>query len=389
MPLHLLLRNLTGHWLRSLLTVLSVAVAVFLICVLHAVVSGLSRTVDTAASNRLLVQSAVSLYVNLPLSYQQKLAAVPGVEAICKWQWFGGRYEQEKGGFFAQFGIDPETFATSYPEITVAEGSYEDFAATRTACLVGRDLADKYGWQVGQTVPITGTIYQRSDGQPWQFLVQAIYESSTPTIDQQTLYFHFDYLRESLETGGARGPEGIGVYMLKVADGKDPVEVQRASDALFENGPQRVQTTTEAEFNRQFVTMLGDVPTLMQMVGSAVLFAIFFAVLNTMIMAGRERTRDIGILKALGFTNSVTGALLVLESLLLCSIGALAGIGLGVMLEPAFQATVSSMMPGFGFDRSTLLLGAGLAMGIGLVSGVVPGLRAARLSTVAALKEVG
>jgi putative ABC transport system permease protein len=389
MPLHLLFRNLTGHWLRSLLTILSVAVAVFLICVLHAVVTGLSRTVETASSNRLLVQSAVSLYVDLPLAYQQKLAAVPGVEAICKWQWFGGRYEQDKGGFFAQFGIDPDTFAKSYPEITIADGSYEEFAKTRTACIVGRDLASKYGWKIGQTVPILGTIYQRTDGQPWQFLVAGIYESSTPTIDQQTLYFQFEYLRESLETGGAEGPDGIGVYMLKVADGHDPIEVQRASDALFENGPQRVQTTTEAEFNRQFVTMLGDVPTLMQMVGSAVLFAIFFAVLNTMIMAGRERTKDIGILKALGFTDATTAMLLIGESLLLCALGALLGAGLGVVLEPAFQATVSAMMPGFGFDKDTLLLGAGLALAIGLVSGVVPGIRAAKLTAVAALKEIG
>jgi putative ABC transport system permease protein len=254
---------------------------------------------------------------------------------------------------------------------------------------VGRDLASKYGWKIGQTVPILGTIYQRTDGQPWQFLVAGIYESSTPTIDQQTLYFQFEYLRESLETGGAEGPDGIGVYMLKVADGHDPIEVQRASDALFENGPQRVQTTTEAEFNRQFVTMLGDVPTLMQMVGSAVLFAIFFAVLNTMIMAGRERTKDIGILKALGFTDATTAMLLIGESLLLCALGALLGAGLGVALEPAFQATVSAMMPGFGFDKDTLLLGAGLALAIGLVSGVVPGIRAAKLTAVAALKEIG
>jgi putative ABC transport system permease protein len=389
MPFHLLFRNVTGHWLRSLLTILSVAVAVFLICVLNAVVSGLTRTVSAAASNRLLVQSAVSLYVDLPMAYQQKLAAVPGVEAICKWQWFGGRYEQDKGGFFAQFGIDAEPFRTSYPEITIAEGSYEEFAKNRTACIVGRDTATKYGWKVGQTVPILGTIFQRTDGQPWQFTIAGIYVSDTPTIDQQTMYFRFDYLRESLEQGGAQGPEGVGLYMLRVAPGADPVAVQSAADALFENGPQRVQTTTEAEFNRQFVTMLGDVPTLMQMVGSAVLFAIFFAVLNTMIMAGRERTKDIGILKALGFSDAVTAGLLIGESLLLCALGAVVGIGLGVALEPAFQASVSAMMPGFAFDRSTLLLGAGLALGIGLVSGIVPGLRAARLTTVAALREVG
>ncbi|MBL8729829.1 MAG: ABC transporter permease [Planctomycetes bacterium] len=389
MPWRLLFRNVLGHPVRSLLTIGSVAVAVFLICMLHAVTSGLTRTLSAAASNRLVVQSAVSLFVDLPLSYQQKMAPVPGIEAICKWQWFGGRYEQDKGGFFAQFGIDPETFLPSYPEITIAEGSYDEFAKNRSACVVGEALARKYDWQVGQTVPILGTIFTRNDGRPWEFTVAGLYKSSSASIDEQTMYFHYDYLRESLETGGASGPQGVGVYVLRLAPGTDPLGVQQAVDGMFENGPQRVQTTTEAEFNRQFVSMLGDVPTLLQMVGGAVLFAIFFAVLNTMIMAGRERTRDLGVLKALGFTNGVSAALLVAESLLVCSLGAGLGVLLGLVLEKPFQVATAAFIPGFGFDTNTLLLGAGIAVAIGLLSGLVPGWRAAKLTTVGALREVG
>lgn len=203
------------------------------------------------------------------------------------------------------------------------------------------------------------------------------------------MHFHYDYLRESLETGGASGPHGVGVYMLRLAPGTNPLGVQQAVDAMFENGPQRVQTATEAEFNRQFISMLGDVPSLLQMVGGAVLFAIFFAVLNTMIMAGRERTRDLGILKALGFTDRVSGSLLVAESVLVCSLGAGLGVLLGVLLEKPFQVATAAFIPGFGFDTNTLLLGAGIAVGIGLVSGLLPGWRAAKLTTVAALREVG
>lgn len=389
MPWKLLWRNIAGHPVRSLLTVGAVAVAVFLVCMLHAVTSGLSRTLGAAASNRLLVQSAVSLFVDLPLSYQQKLAPVPGIEAICKWQWFGGRYEQDKGGFFAQFGIDAATFLPSYPEIKITSGSYEEFGRTRTACVVGVDLAEKYGWQVGQTVPITGTIFTRTDGKPWDFTVAAVYRSDSPAVDNQTMYFHFDYLHESLEQGGAVGPDGVGLYMLRIAPGTDPVAVQQAVDGMFENGPQRVQTTTEAEFNRQFISMLGDVPTLLQLVGGAVLFAIFFAVLNTMLMAGRERTRDLGILKALGFTDRTTGLLLVGESVLVCGLGALLGVGIAFALEAPFAAATASFIPGFGFAGNTLWLGAGLALGVGLVSGLLPGLRAARLTPINALREVG
>lgn len=389
MPWKLLWRNVVGHPVRSLLTIGAVTVAVFLITVLQAVTTGLSRTVDASAANRLLVQSAVSLYVNLPLGYQQKIAGVEGVEAICKWQWFGGNYEQDKGGFFPQFGIDDDTFLVSYPEMSVAEGSYEEFAQNRTACIVGQQLADKYDWKVGQTVPINGTIFQRTDGKPWDFTIKAIYKSSSPSFDEQQMFFHYQYLQESLEQGGATGPNGVGVYMLRMTAGTDPLTVQRAVDGMFENGPQRVQTTTEAEFNRQFISMLGDVPSLLRLVGGAVLFAIFFAVLNTMMLTGRERTRDIGVMKALGFTNRVTAGLLVGESVLLCTIGAALAITLGLAIEKPIAAATTNFLPGFGFDRSTLALAGGIALVVGLISGFLPSIRTSRMTTTEALQELG
>jgi putative ABC transport system permease protein len=388
MPWKLLWRNVLGHPVRSLLTIGAVTVAVFLITVLQAVTAGLSRTLDASSANRLLVQSAVSLYVDLPLSYQQKMASVDGIEAICKWQWFGGRYEQDKGGFFAQFGIDADTFMVSYPEMSIAEGSYEDFSATRTACIVGKQLAEKYDWRVGQTVPISGTIFTRTDNRPWDFTIKAIYESSSPAFDQQQMFFHYEYLHESLEQGGAVGPEGVGVYMLRLSQGTDPLVVQGAVDGMFENGPQRVQTTTEAEFNRQFITMLGDIPSLLRLVGGAVLFAIFFAVLNTMMLTGRERTRDIGVMRALGFTNRVTASLLIGESLLLCAIGAAVAITMGLMFEGVIASSTAAILPGFAFDRSTLVLAGAIALGVGFVSGLLPGVRTSRMTTTQALQEL-
>ena len=389
MPVILLTRHLLKHPLRSLLTVASVGVAVFLITLLQAAVTGLERTIDQAASNRLFVQSAVSLFVDLPLAYQEKIVSVPGVEAICKWQWFGGRYEQDKGGFFAQFAVDPDTFLPSYPELEIVGGDYDAFRRGRSSCMVGVDLADRYGWKVGQTVPIGGTIFQRTDGRPWEFTVAALYRSTRTAIDNQTLYFQYEYLRESLETGGAQGPEGVGVYMVRVQPGADVLQVTGDIDALFANGPQRVQATPEAEFNRQFLSMMGSVPALLRLIGSAVLFSIFFAVLNTLIVAGRERTRDVGVLKALGFGNGAIAGLLVGEALVLCGAGAALGVVLAKVIEPGLQAQVSQRLPGFEFDPGTLAFAVGLALCVGLVSGLVPGRRAAGLDVVAALREVG
>ncbi|MFK7742397.1 MAG: ABC transporter permease, partial [Planctomycetota bacterium] len=366
----------------------AVAVAVFLICMLHAVSSGLGRTLTSTSANRLLVMSAVSLYVDLPLGYQQKMANVEGIEAICKWQWFGGRLEQDKGAQPSQFAIDPDTFQASYPEMEIIKGSYDDFAGERTACVVGRALAEKYDWQIGDRVPIKGTIFTRNDGTPWAFTIRAIYESSSPSFEENQFFFQFDYLRESLEQGAARGPDGCGVYMLRLAEGADTVAVQTGVDEIFENGPQRTRTMTEAEFTRQFITMLGDLVVLIPLIGGAVVFAIFFAVLNTMILAGRERTRDVGVLKALGFTDRTTMWLLVFESVLVCGLGAVLGYAIGLLVEAPLRDILSARLPGFGFDQNTLLLGVAIALVTGLVSGIVPGLRASRMSPVASLREI-
>lgn len=385
MPWHLIARNLRAHPLRSLLTAGSLTVAVFLICFLRSLVVALSAGVEGASSNRLVVQSAVSLFVDLPLAYQGKIDGVPGVAKTCVFQWFGG-YFQDPSNFFAQFGVDHDRFFESYPEVELVEGKQEDFLAKRTGCLIGDQLAQKFGWKLGSRVPITGTIYVQSGGGAWEFDVVGIYHSKSANVDNNTLYFRFDCLREALETGSASGPQGAGVYMIKLAPGADVVEVSRTVDAMFENGPQRVQTTTEAEFQRQFVGMIGGLPTLLTSIGGGVLFAILFAVLNTMLMAGRERTRDIGVIKALGFTDGVVFALLMLESLLLCGVGGAGGVGLALFLEAGTAAGLSSMFPGYDVTQETVALGIGLALGLGVIAGLVPAWQASQLRVVQALR---
>jgi putative ABC transport system permease protein len=385
MPWRLVWRNLGAHWLRSLLTFLSVALAVFLLCVLRGAVMSLTSVVEKSANNRLWVQSAVSLYVDLPLAYESKIAAVDGIESVSRFQWFGGEY-QDHPEFPAQFAIDADKFLRTFPEIEIAEGSYDAFARNRTGCIVGHDMARALDLKLGSKLPLIGKIFPRTDGGAWQFTIEAIYQSKVPTQDMRTVWFHYDYLRESIEQGAAQGMPGVGVFLVAIKPGVEPTRVMADIDALFANGPQRVQTTTEAEFNRQFVAMLGNVPGLLGIIGAAVLFAIAFAVLNTMLMASRERTRDVGVMKALGFGGGAVMGVLLAESLLLCGAAGLFGVGLARLTERGLQALTAQFMPGYEVSPAIIALGLGIALGIGLLAGLLPGWQLKRLRPVVALR---
>ena len=403
MPWALVYHNLKGHPLRSLLTLGSIAIASFLLCFLRSVLVGLEAGVSASSSNRVVVQSAVSLFVDLPVSYQPRIAQVPGVAGVCKFQWFGGIY-QDPGNFFAQFGVDADKFLDTYPEVRILRGppplssDPEDagrsaheraaraFETRRTACLIGKDLSRKFGWGPGDTIPILGTIFPRTDGSAWQFDVVGVYESTSANVDQNTMFFRWDYLDETLETGGAGGPRGVGVYTVRLEPGAPVEAVSRKIDEMFQNGPQRVQATTEAEFQRQFVSMLGSVPTFLSSIGGGVLFAILFAVLNTMLMAARERTHDLGILKALGFSDGVAAGLLLCESLLLCTLGGLLGVGGMLALKAGLAVALSSFLPNFDVTPETALLSLGAAVAIGLLAGIVPAWQARQLRPVEALR---
>ncbi|MCR9247210.1 MAG: ABC transporter permease [bacterium] len=386
MPIRLLIRNMFSHPIRTLLTGLSVTIAVFLLCVLDAAIGGLDAAVSQASRTRLWVQSAVSLFVNLPDSYESKIKNVPGVEEVVRFQWFGGVY-QDPSNFFAQFAVDARKWKESYPELEMIEGSLEEWEKARTNCIIGTDLASRFGWKVGDKVPLTGTIFPKSDGSAWDFTVVGIYESKSTSIDQLTMYFHYDYLYESLDTGAAGGPGGVGVFLTRLAEGADAATTIGAIEELYQNGPQRVRATTEGEFQRQFISMLGSVPTLLYSIGGGVLFAIFFAVLNTMLMAARERTRDIGILKSLGFTNGKITLLLVAEALTLCLVGGGIGVVLAILAERPLWSFFSAFIPGFTIQSNVIVQGVLLAAGLGIVAGLMPAIRARRLNPVTALRS--
>jgi len=378
-------RNLLKHPVRSLLTIGSLTVALFLLCVLQSLVTTLSAGVEAADSGRLWVQSAVSLFVDLPLSYQPKLAAVDGVARTAKWQWFGGYY-QDQGNFFAQFAVDPEELLEIWPELRLVEGSREDWLRNRTACLIGKGLAEQFRWKVGDQVPLSGALFPKPDGSAWEFQVAAIYEPMRATVDDRTFFFHWDYFEQTMREIDGTTPN-VGVYVLEVKPGADVTSIMATVDAMFENGPQRVQTTTEAEFNRQFVSMVGNVPRLVSFIGIGVFFAILLACVNTMLMAAREQTHDVGILKALGFSDATMFRFYIAQSLFLCG----AGGGAGILLALASQAGIAKAMgryfPGYLIQPRTLALAIAVTLAVGFLAGIMPARAASRLRSVDALRR--
>jgi putative ABC transport system permease protein len=379
-------RQLAAHPVRCVITILAVGVAMFLFCFLRSIVTSLDSAVKASASNRIITASAVSLFQSLPASYGPQMSAMQGVESVSRFNWFGGLYKDESG-FFAQFGCDAETIVDQYPELLLPEAERAAWFEDRKGCIVGVGLADKYGWKVGDEIPLIGTIYPRTDGSQWTFTCRGIYRSAKPNLDEMTLYFHWDYLNETLERGDAQGPRGVSVYILKLRDGVRGEDVAAAVDAYYEGGPQRTRTQSEAAFQADFVNMLGNLPTFLGMIGAAVLLAILLGIVNTMTIAARERTRTTGILKALGFQDSVPARLYLLESIALVGAGAVLGVALSLATVVAFRQRFGTQIPVYDIAAETLGLAVLLTVAIGLAGGLVPALRALTLRSVEALRR--
>lgn len=381
----LVVRNLLRRPLRTLLTVAALVVALMLVCILRSLVTTLESSTAAASSRRLVVQSAVSLFVDLPLSYAGRIVAVEGVARVSKWHWFGAYYKDEANQF-AQFAVDPDRIFEIYPEFALVQGSQEDFASNLRGCVIGEGLSERYGWQLGDTVPLLGMIYPHPEGfeVAWEFEVEAIYRPTVRNFDKNAMLFQWDYFERTMEGSGADTP-GVGTFVVEVADGTDPTAVMASVDALFEAGPKRVQTTSEAEFTKQFVSMLGNIPLFLTTIGGAVLAAILLACINTMLMAAREQTHDLGVMKALGFGDRRVAGLLLAQSLALCLLGGGLGVLIAKALEPGMAAALAAYWPGYAVEPSTVALGIGLALAIGLVAGLAPAWRASRLGVTEAL----
>lgn len=378
------LRYVVAHLARSkrrtFLTVSSIALALFLFCTLRTVMTSFDAAIRASDDTRLVVRHAASLVFPLPLAYRDRLAQLPGVETVSFSNWFGGYYQDPKNQN-AQFAVDTENFFAIYPEIELAPDQRAAFLRERRACIAGSDIVKKFGWKLGQTIPLTGTIYPGE----WPLILRGVYTGRTEDIDQNTIFFHWDYLNEAM-------PEvrknQVGIYWLRLRSASDAASVSDRVDAMFENSPQPTKTETEKSFQAGFISMMGNVSMLLTILGSAIVFAIMLVTINTMMMAARERTTEIAVLKTLGFTDGLILRLVAAEALLLSMAGGVLGCGIAFVLFRRVDFTAGGFFPNFRVLPETVGWGMLLAVAMGLLSGLVPALQAARLQIAGALRKV-
>lgn len=380
-------RSLFSHPVRAALTVAAVGVGIFLFCFLISIVTSLKAAVKASAGNRIVVGSAVSLFQSLPTTprYLDGIRETEGVQSVTRFTWFGGLYPGDNAPT-PQFGADPQELLASYPEVIIPPEQAKAWFDDRQGCILGRIVAQEKGLKVGDQVRLRGTIYPRADGSPWTFNVCGIYRSTKVNVDEQTLYFHWSYLDETLQKGEAFGPRGTSVYLVRLKDGYRGEDVSATIDAVYDQGPQRTRTQTEAAFQAGFISMLGNLPTFLGLIGGAVVVALLFGVVNTMTLAARERLRTMGILKAMGFPDAVPSHLYLTESLLLVGLGGAAGIVLAWLTEEPFRVIFGTYIPQYFVSEDVMVTAGLICLVIAFLSGLVPAWRARRLKAVEALR---
>lgn len=379
--LPLLWKNLWRKKLRTSFTLLSVFVAFFLFGLLMTIRTAFTFGVDIAGIDRLVLIHKVSLIMPLPVSYKNRLQNTPGVEVATHNTWFGGVY-QDPSNFFAQIVVEPEPFMKIYPEYKLAPEQMQAWLADRQGAIVGVDLARRFGWKIGDRIPIGATIWQpKGGGQTWEFNIAGIYDGEEG-VDKTQFFFKYDYLDENR----AQGQGAVGWYVVKISDPSQSQVMGARFDEMFANSDAETKTTTEKGFVEGFANQVGDIGTIMIAISAAVLFNILLIAANTMAQSARERTSEVAVLKTLGFSNVTILALMLGESVFISVIGG----GLGLLASWLFVQggdPTGGMLPIFVLQPRALAAGAALILAMGLLAGLMPALNAMQLKITDGLRR--
>jgi putative ABC transport system permease protein len=380
--LPLVWRSLWRRKIRTIFTLACIFIAFVLFGMLMTIRAAFSLGVELAGMDRLVIIHKVSLIMPLPVSYTARLEAVPGVEAVSHNTWFGGIY-QDPSNFFAQIALDPEVYFGMYPEFRLPPEQMQAWLADRQGAVAGRALADRFGWTIGDRIPIQGTVWRprSGSGDTWEFNLVGIYDGDAG-VDTTQFFFRYDYLDEN-RTGG----EGlVGWYVVKIDDPSRSVEMAQRFDDMFANSEYETKTTTEKGFVESFANQIGDIGAIMVAILVAVLFTMLLVVANTMAQSVRERTSELAVLKTLGFTDGAVLGLVLAESVFIAALGG--GIGLAVAWALVQQGDpTGGLLPAFLLPGRDLALGAVLIGLLGVLAGSLPAVYAMRLRITDALRR--
>ncbi|MBL36799.1 MAG: hypothetical protein CMP07_00140 [Xanthomonadales bacterium] len=378
---HLVRKNLGRKKLRTLFTLLSVVIAFILFALLGGLNRAFTAGVELAGADRLVTMHKVSFIQLMPISYVARVEGMDGVRAATHYTWFGGYFQDPK----QQFGLFPtnlEKLSDIYPEYEMPPDQREHLMETRTGLLVGRAMADLYGWEAGDQVPIFSSIYPKRDGSyAWEFEIAAIFTGTGNTADEMQAFMHYDYFNEARQFG----QDMIGWIVTRIEDPELADTVSGAIDARFANSPTETKTSTEAGFAASFAAQFGNIGLIVQMILGCVFFTLLLISGNTMAQAVRERTGELAVLKTIGFSDARVTGMVLAESLLVAVVGGVIGLLIGGLFVTGAASALAQFFPGLAMSSGTLLWGLMLAVALGLVTGAWPAWRAARLDVIDAM----
>jgi putative ABC transport system permease protein len=379
-------RNLMRRKFRTFFTIGAIFFAFLLFGVLMAIRAAFSLGVDMAGQGRLMVIDKVSIINPLPASYESQIRQIPGVTDTTHANWFGGYYQDVRNQF-ATFATEPESWLRIYArEFELPDDQKKAFFADRTGAIVGLDTAKKYGFKVGQRVPIQGTIYRRPDGGPWEFTIDGIYDSRIKGADKTNFIFNYQYLRETIpERSGFR--DRYNWYVFTIDNPDRAPEIAAKIDAMFANSPSETKTNTEKAFVSDWAKQVGDIGRIMMWIVGMAMFTILLVAGNTMAQAIRERTNELAVLKTLGFGDGRILSMVLLESFVIALVGGGLGLALSYTLITLTGDPTHGLLPAFYFPTPSVIAGVALVGALGIASGFLPAWQASRLRIVDALRR--
>jgi putative ABC transport system permease protein len=377
----LIWKNIWRRKFRTTFTLLSIFIAFVLFGILMTIRYSFSFGVEIAGADRLVLIHKVSLIMPLPVSYHARLQQTSGVEVASHQTWFGGIY-QDPSNFFANIAVVPDDFLRIYPEFVLPPEQAEAWRNDRQGAIIGRDLAERFGWNIGDRVPLTATIWlPKNGGTTWEFNVVGIYDGGDG-VDKTQMFFRYDYLDENRIQGEGQ----VGWYVVKISDPAQAVDLGHTFDEMFANSSAETKTTTEKGFVEGFAKQIGDIGSIMIAISSTVLFMFGLVAASTMAQSVRERTSELAVLKTLGFSDTSILGLVLTESLFIALTGGLLGLGLAWLFVQGGDPT-NGMLPIFVLPTRDVLVGIGLMVLMGVLAGLMPAVGAMRLKITDALRR--